>query len=193
MFRLVGVLLATVLQWQRLPLIPILTIMESVLSLRAIPLRMADAWTKGNAEEFTAFLADDADFMIFNGQHLQGRENIRKFHQQIFNTVVKDTRLEAEVKFIRFIQPNIAVIHSVARMAFPCEDKTSSSRDSMQLFVVKNHEGSWLVEVVQNSRILTVEQQPFWDNFTALTSDDQLEVTNLAASLSDRSKVATSS
>ena len=112
--------------------------------LRSIPLRMAEAWTRGSAEDFSAAFADDADFIIFDGTQLHGRENIRAFHQQIFDTLVKDTRLEAEVKLIRFSGSDVAVIHSVARMAFAGEAQTSASRNSTQLFVAGKRRREWL-------------------------------------------------
>ena len=34
------------------------------------------------------------------------------FHQQAFDTVVKGSRLEGEVKFVRFLSPQLAVMHS---------------------------------------------------------------------------------
>ena len=151
--------------------------------LRWIPLKMAAGWNQGNAKEFTSAFADESDFIMFDGTHLHGRENIRVFHQQIFDTVVKGTHLQAEVKFTRFITPDIAVIHSHARMAFPGERTTSPSRDSMQLLVVTKNDGRWTVRVLQNSRILPLEHQAFWDNFNSLSREVQQKVAEVTSSL----------
>ena len=37
---------------------------------------------------------------------LEGRQELAVFTQQIFDTVVKGSRLEGEVKFVRFLSPN---------------------------------------------------------------------------------------
>ncbi len=140
---------------------------------------MADAWTRGSAADFTSYLSDDADFIIFDGTHLHGRDNIRAFHQNIFDTVTKNTRLEAEVKLVRFVNPDVAVLHTIVRMAFSGEQKTSASRDSMPIFVVQRQNDQWKVLLVQNSRILPMEQQQFWDDFNALSKDDQTRFATL--------------
>jgi uncharacterized protein (TIGR02246 family) len=71
-------------------------------AIRAIHQRMIDAWNTGDAAAFAPF-TDDADFIAFEGTHLKGRREIASFHQQIFDTVVKGTRLQGEVKFVRFL------------------------------------------------------------------------------------------
>ena len=62
---------------------------------------------------------DDADFVAFEGTHLKGRQEIASFHQRIFDTLVKGSRLEGEVKFVRFLSPQLAVMHSVVKTILP--------------------------------------------------------------------------
>jgi len=50
---------------------------------------MIDAWSVGDGAAFAAPFADDADFVVFEGTHLKGRQQIASFTQQIFDTVVK--------------------------------------------------------------------------------------------------------
>jgi uncharacterized protein (TIGR02246 family) len=78
-------------------------------AIRAIPQRMIDAWNKGSGEAFAAPFTENADFVAFEGTHLKGRQEIASFHQQIFDTVVKGSRLEGEVKFVSFLNPQLAV------------------------------------------------------------------------------------
>ncbi len=73
--------------------------------IRAIPLQMADAWNGGSGEAFAAPFTENADFVAFEGTHLKGRRGIALFHQQIFDTSVKGSRLEGEVKFVHFLDP----------------------------------------------------------------------------------------
>jgi uncharacterized protein (TIGR02246 family) len=85
-------------------------------AIRAIHQRMIDAWNAGDAAAFAAPFTDDADFIAFEGTHLKGRREIASFHHQIFDTVVKGTRLQGEVKFVRFLGPALAVMHSGIRV-----------------------------------------------------------------------------
>lgn len=69
-----------------------------------------DAWNAVDAPAFAAPLTDEADFVAFEGTHLKGRREIGSFHREIFDTVVKEARLEGEVKFVRFLSAALAVM-----------------------------------------------------------------------------------
>jgi uncharacterized protein (TIGR02246 family) len=125
-----------------------------------IPLQMVAAWNRGDADGFAAPFTDTADFIAFEGSHLEGRDEIAAFHRQIFATVVKGTRLEGGVRFVRLLTPDLAVMHSWARYAnLPGEDESSGGRLSMQLYVVVRTDAGWRAEAVQNARQLTPQQQ----------------------------------
>jgi len=115
-------------------------------AIRAIHQRMIDAWNAGDAAAFAAPFADEADFIAFEGTHLKGRREIAAFHQQIFDTVVKGTPLQNEVKFVRFLSVAFAVMHSVVRVTLRAQSEASPSRDSMQLTVVVKCDGEWRSE-----------------------------------------------
>jgi uncharacterized protein (TIGR02246 family) len=151
--------------------------------IRAFPLQMIDAWNRGSAEGFAAPFTEDADFVAFEGTHLKGRRQITAFHQQIFDTVVKGSRLEGEVKFVRFLTSELAVMHAVARVTLPGRTVPSPGRDSMQLFVAALRDGQWRLEAVLNARKLTLEQQYFSDEFDALPANNQQQVRDFVRSL----------
>jgi uncharacterized protein (TIGR02246 family) len=48
---------------------------------------MIDAWNTGDSLAFAAPFTDDADFVVFEGTHLKGRQQIASLTQQIFDTV----------------------------------------------------------------------------------------------------------
>ena len=62
-----------------------------------------------------------------------GREQMLSFHRRIFDTMVKGSRMEGEVKFVRFLNPTLAVMHSTVIYALHDQTKASRARDSMQL------------------------------------------------------------
>ena len=96
-------------------------------AIRAIHQQMIDAWNTGNGSAFAAQFSDDADFVVFEGTHLKGRHQIATFTQQIFDTVMKGSRLEGEVNFVRFLSPDLAVMHSVVRTILPGQAEASPS------------------------------------------------------------------
>jgi uncharacterized protein (TIGR02246 family) len=147
-------------------------------TIKDVITQMIDAWNRGDAHGFAAPFAEDADFIAFEGTHLSGRREIFEFHQPLFDTSLKGTRLEGGVKFVRFINPRLAVMHAWATTTLPGQTNASSSRDSMQLFVMSRHDGMWQCEAMLNARRITIDQQLFADNFAMLSAGDQRAVTH---------------
>ena len=152
-------------------------------AIRAVHQRMIDAWNAGDAATFAAPFTDEADFVAFEGTHLKGRREIASFHRQIFDRVVKGTRLQGEVKFVRFLSPVLAVMHSAVRVTLQGRTEASPSRDSMQLTVITKRHGEWRSEGLMNARRLTRERQLFLDDIDSLPAEAQRQVTDLVASL----------
>jgi uncharacterized protein (TIGR02246 family) len=155
-------------------------------AVRAIHQQMIDAWNTGDGGAFAAPFTVDADFVAFEGTRLKGRHDIASFHQQIFDMVVKGSRIEGEVKFVRFLSPQLAVMHSVVGVILAGQTETSPGRDSMQLYVVANHDGEWRAEGLLNARRLTLERQYFLDDIDSLPTKDQRQVADLVTSLKQR-------
>lgn len=158
----------------------------------AFPQRMIEAWNRGSSAGFAAAFTGDADFVAFEGTHLQGRERIAAFHQQLFDTAVKGTRLvDGRVVFVRFPAPGLAVMHATVGVVMPGEEVASPSRDSMQLFVAVKRDGEWRLRALLNARRLTLERQAFLDDFDALPDEGRREVTDLVARLREREQAGT--
>jgi uncharacterized protein (TIGR02246 family) len=155
-------------------------------AIRAILAQMADAWNTGDGVAFAAPFAEDADFIAFEGTHLKGREEIAAFHVHAFDTVVNGSRLEGAVKFVRFLNPELALMHSTADITLQGQTKASPSRDSMELFVVAKRDGSWQAVGMMNGRRLTMERQLLLDDFVALPDESQRQVREIVASIGSR-------
>lgn len=156
-------------------------------AISAFPRRMIDAWNRGSGSGFAAAFTDDADFVAFEGTHLQGRDRIAAFHQQAFDTAVKGSRLVAgRVAFVRFPAPGVAVMHATVGVILPGEETASPSRDSMQLSVAVKRDGEWRLCALLNARRLALDRQVFLDDFDALSDDGRREVADLVATLRGR-------
>jgi uncharacterized protein (TIGR02246 family) len=82
-------------------------------AIRALYQQLLDGWNKGSGEAFAAPFAEDADLVGFDGTQLKGRQEIASFHQQLFDTFVKGSRLIGKVRSVRFLTPDVAVMHAV--------------------------------------------------------------------------------
>jgi uncharacterized protein (TIGR02246 family) len=149
----------------------------------AIQRQMIDAWNNGSGERFASVFTETADFIAFEGTHLKGRREIAYFHQPLFDTSLKGTRLDGEVKFVRFLNPQLAIMHSTVRVTLSGENKPSPGRDSMQLFVVVKDNEGWRAESLLNARILTLERQFLLDDLDSLPAAAQRQVARFIESL----------
>jgi len=159
-------------------------------AVRALPQGMIEAWNRGSAEDFAAPFMERADFVAFEGTHLEGRPRIAQFHREVFDNAVKGTRLRGEVKFVHFSSPRLAVMHAVGSMALPGHEEALSSRDSMQLFVAVRQEDAWRLQAVLNARKLTLERQRLWDDFESLSAAEQGQVVEFIVALRRHDRTA---
>jgi uncharacterized protein (TIGR02246 family) len=135
----------------------------------AIHRQMIDAWNAGDGAAFAAPFTDDADFVTWDGTHLKGRIGIAQFIQQVLNSVVKGSRMQGHVKFVRFLTPTLAMMHSVVTYRLEGQSEASAGRDFMEFTVVAQHAGEWRAEGLLNARKLTMAQQRFWDDVESLS------------------------
>jgi uncharacterized protein (TIGR02246 family) len=151
-----------------------------VAELSSIPTDMADAWNRGDADAFASRFSASADFVAFEGAHLQGRDAIAEFHRVVFATVVQGSRLAATVRFVRAVAPDVAVVHSAADVTLAGHAEPSPGRLSMQLFVVvRGPDGAWQVEALENARQLTLERQALLDAYDDAAPAARAEVDRL--------------
>ncbi len=74
---------------------------------------MIDGWNQDDGDSFASPFAEDGDLVGFDGTHLKGRQQIASFHQQLLDTYVKGSRLVGKIRNVRFLAPDVAIMHVV--------------------------------------------------------------------------------
>ena len=115
-------------------------------AVRALLQKCIEGWNKGSGEAFAAQFAEDSDFVTANGMHLKGRKQNASHHQQIFDTFFKGTRLWAQVKSVRFLRPDVALLHTSGTILKPGESDASPEPVSIQTLTVSKHGNEWLID-----------------------------------------------
>jgi uncharacterized protein (TIGR02246 family) len=110
---------------------------------------METGWNTKSGAAFAKPFAEDADYVVINGRHLKGRAAIEKGHQQIFDTIYKDTTLSLTVADIRFLRPDVAVVHVEGTRTGPSNEQF---RAMMTLTMTKEKDG-WKIAAFQNTSI----------------------------------------
>jgi len=114
--------------------------------IRALLQRMFEAWAKGDGEAYASCFTDDCDYITYHGVHLRGRSENARFHQALFQNVLRGTGLSADIERIQFLAPGIALMHTAGR----------GRKKSYQTYVLTKRDADWLIQSFQNTKV-----QPF--------------------------------
>src|SRR5215813_8992890 len=99
-------------------------------AIRRLYEQAMDAWNKGSGEAFAAVFTEDGDLVAFDGTHFKGRKEIAPFHQRLFETYLKGTRLVGSVTDVRFLSSDVAVSHAVGGPISPGKSQPTPNRNS---------------------------------------------------------------
>jgi uncharacterized protein (TIGR02246 family) len=115
--------------------------------------RMTAAWNRGDGEAYAALFTDDSDYIAFDGTHLRGRTANARHHQALYDTVLRGSRLVFEGDpEIRFIGPDVAVMHAMGSVLLPWQDAVTAKRRSNQTYVVVRRPEGWRITAFHNTR-----------------------------------------
>lgn len=135
--------------------------------LSSIPLRMYDAWNRGDVPGFFADFAEDALFAELEGTVHRSRADMVAAHEELLGTMMKGSRLTGgEVVFTRVVAPGVGVVHSRVGIQMPGEEEPPSTRRSMQLFVAVWRDDRWVVQALENARLLSLESMAALESLT---------------------------
>jgi uncharacterized protein (TIGR02246 family) len=124
---------------------------ESV--VRSLYFQMIDGWNKGSGDTFAAPFAEDGDLVGFDGMHLRGRQEIASFHQQLFDILVKGSRLVGKIRNVRFLTPDVVIMHAVGGTIMDGQTDIEPERNSVHTLVaMKGNDGKWRLAAFQNTR-----------------------------------------
>ena len=122
-------------------------------AIRALFFQMMDGWNKGSGEAFSAPFEEDGEQVGFDGTHLKGRQHIASFHQQLFDTFVKGSRLVGKVRSLRFLTPDVAIMHTIGGTIMAGQTDVEPERNSVQVFTAKKDDrGNWRIAAFANIR-----------------------------------------
>jgi uncharacterized protein (TIGR02246 family) len=120
-------------------------------ALRELFQQMQDGWNQGNGQAMAAPFTDDADYIIWNGLHLKGRQAIASMHQEIFETFYQGSRLEGSIRSIRFLSDDIALLHLHGRPLLPGQTLPAPEQHSIQTLIAIRLPQGWRFTAFQNT------------------------------------------
>ena len=120
-------------------------------ALREHVKQLETGWNTKSGAAFAKPFADDADYVVINGMYIKGRATIESAHQRIFDTIFKDTTISLTVKQVRFLRPDVAVVHV---NGFRQGVEKGVTDEAMITLVMTKEKGSWSIAAFQNTSVV---------------------------------------
>ena len=120
--------------------------------------RFLAGWNTHDAHLFASAFALDADFTNVRGVSASGRENIEQFHAQAFQKMFMQSNQTAEVKKIRLMKPDVAVVDVRWEMtgALTADGAALPVRTGLLDLVFTSSGGIWHITVMHNQDLTSV-------------------------------------
>lgn len=83
-------------------------------AIRALVDRQVEGWDAGDPDAYASVFTTDADYVTFLGSHYMGREAIVASYVRLFQRLLKGSHLDIEIMRLRFLTPDVALIHTTA-------------------------------------------------------------------------------
>lgn len=122
-------------------------------AVRQIVKSVEAGWNAHDGKAFAAPFASDADYVIVNGMHIKGRDAIEKGHVGIFTTIYKDSRNAATIKSLRFLRPDVAVVHVEWNLEFKANGETRKGH-AMNTMIMTKDNGRWSIAAFHNTPVM---------------------------------------
>lgn len=137
--------------------------------IRALFQDLMQAWTDNDAAAYAALFTEDSDYVSYDGTRATGRAEHQRNHDKLFRGVLAGSALVGEVESVRFITPDVAVLHGTASVLMPWRSRLPERRLSRQTLVLARTPVAWRVSAIHNGRVRPVTV-PEPDSFPARMS-----------------------
>lgn len=119
-------------------------------AIRELLDRQIAGWAAGDAEAYASVFAPDADYVTFLGSHYKGRAEIAASYVPLFKKFLKESRLHFEITQLRFLTPDVALVH--AKGAVAKRGRRPSRRNSrVNTTIAVRTDGQWQFAASQNT------------------------------------------
>jgi uncharacterized protein (TIGR02246 family) len=111
-------------------------------AVRAVLARTHEAWARGDGHGYAACFTGDSSGVTFLGLCLDGRAANAELHEALFQSVLKGTRITAEIDALEWLSPDVALVRTASY----------GRARGYQTYVLIKRDGAWLIRSFQNTR-----------------------------------------
>jgi uncharacterized protein (TIGR02246 family) len=115
-------------------------------SIRQLWSHMERGWASGSAEQFAAPFTDSAAFVSVRGEEQRGRAEIARRHAVLFAGPYSGTVLTAAVEAIRYLRPDLALVHARSAISGSTGPVTVTHAQAL----AEHRDGRWQIVAFHN-------------------------------------------
>src|ERR1700730_10453989 len=82
-------------------------------AIKGIFTEFSASWNQLGMPGFGDLFTEDADFVVITGKWLKGRREIVSYHKDLLGKTYNGSHLFMDSVTVRFLQPNVAIVHVV--------------------------------------------------------------------------------
>jgi uncharacterized protein (TIGR02246 family) len=119
-------------------------------AIQAILEAFVVAWNKHDMKAMSELFSEDSDFVVVTAQHLRGRQEIYRYHDDLHKGLFKDSQRKARWEDLRFIRKDVAIGHIYFEHPDP-KATGRASRTALALVVLSKDKNKWWIVSFQNT------------------------------------------
>lgn len=120
-------------------------------AIRELLDRQVTGWAAADSEAYASVFTPDADYVTFLGSHYKGREAIAASYVPLFKKLLKGSRLNTEITQLRFLTPDVALIHAKAAVVKAAARRPTRRNTTVNTTIAVRTDGRWLLAASQNT------------------------------------------
>ncbi|MGH3332859.1 MAG: SgcJ/EcaC family oxidoreductase [Nocardioidaceae bacterium] len=124
--------------------------------LHALFERMCTTWTAGDAQGYGACFTEDSDYVSYDGALARGLIPMVESHDRLFRGVLKESALVGDLESIRYLRPDVAILHATGSVLMPWRSTLPKRRLSRQTMVAVDTSDGWRIAALHNGRVRPV-------------------------------------
>ena len=118
--------------------------------------RMCAAWSAGDAKDYATCFTEDCDYVSYDGYRAHGRPAVLDSHDKLFAGVLYGSSLVGEVESIRYLDPDVALVHATGSVLVAWRTKLPRRRLTRNTIAAVRTPAGWRFTAIHNGRIRPV-------------------------------------
>ena len=125
---------------------------QDEIAIKSVVKNFETIFNQKDARAAADFWSEDGDFITYLGDHLHGRQEIEKYHQNIFIQFYQGAQNKLFDPSIRFLKSDVAAVDVRWEMtnATSADGKPRPTFKGIMVWTMTKENGAWFIKIMHN-------------------------------------------